>query len=62
MGCAVDAENKVLLERPGCYITRELRISGLAAAVNEKSALAEVEGSGIYHARRKRLVRIVVGK
>lgn len=39
--CAVDAKYKVLLERPGCYITRELRVSGLGAAVNERSALVE---------------------
>jgi hypothetical protein len=42
MRCSVDTEPKALPERPGCYITRELHVSRLNTAANEKSALAEV--------------------
>jgi hypothetical protein len=30
--CTVDAKHQLLLERPGRYITRELRVSGLVTA------------------------------
>ncbi len=49
MRCAVDAEHKFLLERPGCYITRELRVSGLVASAKE-SGLGELRrGTGSTH-------------
>jgi len=37
MSRAVDMEHKVLLERPGDYITRELRVSGLFTATESSS-------------------------
>ena len=62
MRCAVDAEHKVLLERPGCDITRELRVSGLVASAKKSGFRESCGEESWFHARRKRLVRIVIRK